>query len=100
MKIGFQGTILPSKVYGIMAVGKPILAICSSACEIGRIVAENNCGEIVRPGDVNSCAQKILKLYQNEGECRLMGDRARKAFLEKYERQIATHKYFQTICKV
>jgi len=42
---------LPSKIYRILACGRPILAIADSDSDLGAFVRESGCGMVVPPGD-------------------------------------------------
>ena len=48
---GLRGFIVPSKVYGIMAAGRPFIAAAEEGSEPARIVGEHRCGVRVEPGD-------------------------------------------------
>jgi colanic acid biosynthesis glycosyl transferase WcaI len=41
---GMFGLSVPSRMYNVMAAGRPILAICDSGSELARVVAEEDCG--------------------------------------------------------
>jgi colanic acid biosynthesis glycosyl transferase WcaI len=47
------GIIHPCKIYGAMAIGKPILALGPRESHLGDIVAKSGCGWIHRHGDVD-----------------------------------------------
>jgi glycosyltransferase involved in cell wall biosynthesis len=100
LKDSFQGAVVPSKVYSTMATGKPVLGVCPKGSEIEEIVDENKCGVVLQPGDFKGCAEKILYLYNNPEDRELMGKNALKGFLEKYERSIATRRYFEIISRI
>ncbi|CAN5477075.1 glycosyltransferase family 4 protein [soil metagenome] len=48
----WTGTMIPSKLQGIFAVGRPVVFIGNGDSSIGRWVAESGGGWLVRPGDV------------------------------------------------
>ena len=49
----WSGTMVPSKLQGIFAVGRPVIFVGSSQSSIGRWVAESGGGWLVEPGDVS-----------------------------------------------
>src|SRR5262249_3660442 len=46
-----EGLIVPSKVYGIAAAGRPIIAITAKNGEIANLVPEFDCGVVVEPAN-------------------------------------------------
>ncbi len=56
---GIKGVSCPSKFYGILAVGKPTLAIVERGSEIELLMRDTNCGKVAEPGDYNSIEKYI-----------------------------------------
>ena len=48
LKPGLAGYIVPSKLYGILAAGRPYVAAVEPATEVAAISSEHDCGEPVR----------------------------------------------------
>jgi glycosyltransferase involved in cell wall biosynthesis len=82
---------VPSKVYGIMAAGRPIIAAVESDSEPGLIIEECGCGLRIEPDDPEALAQAILRMRDSSHE--EMGRRGRRAFDERFDRRIATTSY-------
>ena len=57
-----EGLIVPSKFYGIAAVGRPVIAVSTKDGEISRLVQQYRCGVIVEPGDAGHMAKAIMRL--------------------------------------
>ncbi|WP_046865768.1 glycosyltransferase family 4 protein [Microvirga massiliensis] len=57
-----EGFIVPSKVYGIAAAGRPIIAVTARDGEVARLVVRHGCGAHVDPGDGDKFARVILSL--------------------------------------
>ena len=51
LRSGFDGLVVPSKAYGALAVGKPILDIGTPHGEIARMILEEDIGNVVPAGD-------------------------------------------------
>lgn len=65
---GVKGVSVPSKIYGILAVNKPIWGILEKGSEAWRIVEDSNCGLLVEAGDYESMEKslrEIIKLKQD-----------------------------------
>jgi colanic acid biosynthesis glycosyl transferase WcaI len=91
LKRGLAGFIVPSKVYGIMAAGKPFLAAVERSSEPALIVEEHGCGLRIEPDDPSALAGAILRMEHEPLE--EMGRRAREAFERVFDRPIATGAY-------
>ena len=57
-----EGLIVPSKVYGIAAAGRPILTVSALDGEIANLVAKHHCGLAVAPGDAAGLAAAVLSV--------------------------------------
>jgi glycosyltransferase involved in cell wall biosynthesis len=98
LKRGLAGFIVPSKVYGIMAAGRPMVAAVEAQSEPGRIVEEHKCGLRVEPDDPKALAEGILAVKDGSGG--EMGRRARAAFESTYDRPLATTAYEKVLQEV
>jgi len=81
LKPGLAGYIVPSKLYSILAAGRPYIAAVEEACEVAEITGRHECGFIVRPGDADALAARILDVYRNRPLAAELGRRAREAGL-------------------
>jgi glycosyltransferase involved in cell wall biosynthesis len=86
-----EGLAAPSKLYGILAAGKPVLFIGDVDGEIGRIVRRGECGFTVQNGA--DLAERILKLRDNELLRAKMGGNARIIYEREFTRERALDKY-------
>jgi colanic acid biosynthesis glycosyl transferase WcaI len=91
LKRGLAGYIVPSKVYGILAAGKPYVAAIEPGAEPALIAEEYGCGVRVEPGDPEALAAAIREA--RGGPLGAMGVDARKALEERFDRRIATAAY-------
>ncbi|MFI5379725.1 MAG: glycosyltransferase family 4 protein [Tepidisphaerales bacterium] len=93
----FTGIVVPSKLYGIMAVGRPSIMIGPADAECSRTITENNAGCVVPIGDVDRLVARIRELRENEPLRQQMGRRAREAFERLYDRPIACGRIRQVL---
>lgn len=82
LKEGLAGCIVPSKLYGILAAGRPYVAAVEEACEVAAITRKYECGMLARPGDPDDLTEKILTLYHDRDLASRLGAHARRAALE------------------
>src|SRR5262245_49949406 len=92
LKAGLAGYIVPSKLYPILAAGRPFIAAVESVSEVAALTERHRCGVLVDPGDAVQLAEAIRRLADQPGERDSMGARARLASeLFTRERQVAAH---------
>jgi colanic acid biosynthesis glycosyl transferase WcaI len=89
------GSVVPSKVYGILAAGRPILFIGPRAATPALTIERHQCGWQIDCGDVDGLTRLLLHLAHNRHLVHQAGARARQALLDHYDlpasiRRIAT----------
>jgi glycosyltransferase involved in cell wall biosynthesis len=93
LKPGLEGYIVPSKVYGILASGRPFVAAVDPSCEAAVIAREHHCGTIAPPGEPDALATSIAALCDDPAAARVMGENARRAAWS-YDRRVAVQSYY------
>ena len=89
---GLAGYIVPSKLYGILAAGRPYVAAVEDACEVAAITTRYGGGLLAEPGDPADLARKILTLHRDRALAAQLGARARRAALE-FDRRLQVQRY-------
>jgi glycosyltransferase involved in cell wall biosynthesis len=74
-----EGLVVPSKVYGALAAGRPVLFVGSARGEVARIIARAGCGFQVDPGDAVELARRMAELSADSALARRLGVAARAA---------------------
>ena len=77
VKRGLEGVVVPSKLYSILAAGRPVLAVAPSECDASRIALESECGMAADPDDPAAVAQAIRTLRDCPARLAGMASRAR-----------------------
>lgn len=90
---GIKGVSVPSKIYGVMAVGKPVLGILEKGSEARILIENSNCGICVEPGDYEEIRNKIEYLYLNRENIKQLGLNGRKYLEENLTMSKSIHKY-------
>jgi colanic acid biosynthesis glycosyl transferase WcaI len=99
LKVGMAGYIVPSKLYGILAAGRPYVAAVEEASEVTGITTKYDCGLLASPGDPADLADKILVLYRDRERVKQLGANARDAALE-FDRPRQIQRYHELFCKL
>jgi len=76
--------VLPSKLSGMLASGRPVIATCQVGTEIARVVS--NCGLVSAPEDGAALASAILQLADNDEARQALGVQARHYAKENFEK--------------
>jgi len=83
---GMAGAGVPSRMYNVMAAGKPLIAIAEEQSELSRVVREEQIGWVVEPDKPEKLADVILEAYMKKEVLHGMGKRARIAAEQQYSR--------------
>ncbi|MCX7751753.1 MAG: glycosyltransferase family 4 protein [Blastocatellia bacterium] len=93
LKPGLEGYVEPSKVYAIMASGRPFVAAIGSRSEVARIARAHACGVIVSPGQPDALAEALRALLTDRSQRERLGQNGRAALLRFYDRSRAVNRY-------
>jgi glycosyltransferase involved in cell wall biosynthesis len=80
----FTGLSVPSKAYGIMASGTPILGLLDHNSEIGRVLSEAGCGLALSDPTPEEIATVVRGLASDHSQRRAMAEAGRRMFLQNY----------------
>jgi putative colanic acid biosynthesis glycosyltransferase WcaI len=100
LRHGLEGLIVPSKLYGALAAGRPVIYIGSPQSEAARIIEEAQCGYVVAPGDDETFCKAVLELQRNPEQKMFLGERARKIFESRFERSSAAKRFESALVDV
>jgi colanic acid biosynthesis glycosyl transferase WcaI len=84
LKPSLEGMIVPSKFYGILAVGRPVIFIGAKDGELARIIEAHRCGIVVAEGDVDGLIRAIENLATDRSAAEAMGARGRELYLQRF----------------
>jgi colanic acid biosynthesis glycosyl transferase WcaI len=90
---GLSGYVVPSRVYGIMSVARPVIVAADADSETARLVDEVGCGVVIPPGRPELLAGAIRSAYDGELDLDEMGRRAREYVIKEADRLVAVERY-------
>ena len=93
---GVSGLIVPSKVYGILAAGRPLIAAIEEDSHPSQIIREHRCGLRVDPDSPAELKKAIDWAIGHPAELQEMGRRGREAVVEHFDRRTSVAA-FQTM---
>ena len=90
---GLSGYVVPSRLYGILAAARPVIAAADEDSETAKIVREVDCGVVVPPGRPELLASAIRSAHDGELDLEAMGARGRQYVLAEADRSVAVARY-------
>jgi putative colanic acid biosynthesis glycosyltransferase WcaI len=96
VKRGLEGVVVPSKMYGILAAGKPILAVAPRECDVVSLGEAKGFSLSSDPDDTAGFAQLVRDLSQNPAKLEAMAKSALEA-APLYDRASELAKLVRTI---
>jgi glycosyltransferase involved in cell wall biosynthesis len=80
-----EGLIVPSKFYGILAAGRPVIFIGDPDGELAREIRDSQCGISIPAASAADLVAAIRDLRANVEQRTAMGERARALFRERFD---------------
>ena len=95
-----EGLVLPSKFYGIIAAGRPVLFVGAADGEIAGLVNEGQCGQAFAVGDAQALAQCLRGLADDPARAREWGENARRLFDARFAMPISVDRWERLLGEV
>jgi hypothetical protein len=73
------GLLVPSKIYGILAAGRPVLHVGPDEAEAARLLSESGAGLSFQSGDATGLARTVRELISDHARRARLGENARRA---------------------
>ena len=97
MRREMTGIVVPGKLYGVMASGRPAVFVGPDHCETADTIRQAGCGLTVRLGDAEGLVAAVARLAAEPETARLMGENGREAFLAAHERSSCCARWSEVI---
>lgn len=94
VKWGLEGVVVPSKMYGILAAGKPIVAVAPKETDVVSLGEKQGFAVAADPDKPAELVKVIRALMADVTKLRAMGEAARNA-APSYDRAGELHKYLE-----
>jgi colanic acid biosynthesis glycosyl transferase WcaI len=89
LKPDLEGLIVPSKIYGIAAAGRPAIVVTAPDGELARLVQQYDCGIVVEPGQAEVLVDQLRRLAGDPCRVAAMGRRGRAMLEARFTRRRA-----------
>ncbi len=97
MRPEMTGIVVPGKLYGVMAAGRPSIFVGPEHCESADTIRDAGCGITIASGDTESLVEALLHLAANPSLARRMGEKGRTAFLSAHDRKLCCAQWHELI---
>ena len=97
---GLSGFVVPSRLYGILAAGRPVLAAAEDDSETAQVVRAVGCGLVIPPGRPDLLATTIRELAAGEHDLEEMGRRGRAYVETEADRTVAISRYRRLLAEL
>lgn len=94
---GLAGYVVPSRLYGILAAGRPVIAAADAESETAQVVKRVGCGIVVPPGRPELLARAIRDAHDGTYDLEAMGARGRDWVVREADRSVAVARYRKLI---
>ena len=97
---GLSGYVVPSRLYGIMAVGRPVIVAAEASSETAQLVDRVGCGVVLPPGRPELLAEQIRRAHDGLIELDELGRRGREYVTAEADRSVAVRRYRDLLLEV
>jgi glycosyltransferase involved in cell wall biosynthesis len=88
---------VPSKLYGIMAAGRPVIFIGPQDSQSAKDVLESSSGFVISTSDSCKLSLLIRELTDDIGKCNYLGSNAYNSFISKHEYSVVCEQWVETL---
>lgn len=93
LRRGMAGTSVPSKIFGIMAAGRPVVAGVDAGSDADELIRTAGCGVVVEPEDAGALAVALRGLYADRARARQLGENGRHHVTAYHSQDVVVAQY-------
>ena len=97
---GLAGYVVPSRLYGILAVGRPVIVAADTESETAQVVERAGCGIVVPSGRPELLARAIRDAHDGVYDLEAMGKRGRAWVVQEGDRSVAVRRYRELLLEL
>lgn len=90
---GLSGYVVPSRLYGVLAVGRPVIVCADAESETAQVVSQTGCGIVIAPGRPELLAEAIRTAHDGGYDLERMGALGREYVVANADRRVAVERY-------
>jgi colanic acid biosynthesis glycosyl transferase WcaI len=97
---GLSGYVVPSRLYGVLSVARPVIVAADAESETAQVVAQVGCGLVIPPGRPELLAAAVRRAHDAEIDLEEMGKRGRAYVRQEADRKVAVARYRELISEL
>jgi glycosyltransferase involved in cell wall biosynthesis len=97
---GLAGYVVPSRLYGILAVGRPVIVAADAESETAQVVEAIGCGIVVPPARPELLARAIRDAHDGRYDLEAMGARGREWVEREADSSVAVRRYRELLLEL
>ncbi len=97
---GLSGFVVPSRLYGVLAAGRPVVVGADPESETARLVSEVGCGVVLPAGRPELVAKAVRDAYEGAYDLEGMGAKGRMYVELEADRDVAIDRYRKLILEL
>jgi colanic acid biosynthesis glycosyl transferase WcaI len=97
---GLAGYVVPSRLYGILAVARPVIVAAEAESETAQVVERIGCGIVVPPSRPELLARAIRDAHDGKYDLEAMGARGREWVEREADRSVAVRRYRELLLEL
>ena len=95
-----SGLLVPSKTYGILASGRPVIYVGPDNSDVAQIIHDYDCGVVVSPDDPDALIAAIRRFRNDAAYRDRLGRNARAAAETVFDRSIAAAQWSEKLAQL
>jgi len=97
LRESWTGTVVPSKFFGALAIGRPVLFEGSEDCSIAGWIREYRVGWVLGPNNVDAVAAELLGLAESPEQMSELRRRCHALYRQKFSRSHGIHEWDEAL---
>jgi colanic acid biosynthesis glycosyl transferase WcaI len=97
VKSGFSGVVVPSKMFGALAMDKPVIVSADEDCSLGNLAELHKCGFYLNQSKISVSAQQMLDRLLIDLSEVLHPEKCREVYEENYSRDVAVKRFIEML---
>lgn len=97
LRPGWEGTVVPSKFFGALAAGKPVLYDGVAESDIGVWVDDYDLGVLLTDSNLESAAQRLIDFAHSRDDLHNWQQRALDVYRKEFSREHVLDQWDQTL---
>ncbi|MCP4370329.1 MAG: glycosyltransferase family 4 protein [Deltaproteobacteria bacterium] len=100
LRPGFEGHVVPSKFYGMLASGRPVIYEGTTSGEVAQVIHETQVGKVVEPGNKRQLYESIMYYYNTPSAIESDGQKSYQIHLERFQESVASKTYVHSLLEL